>query len=330
LIVPNELDNRSVSFGRSRLKFQNEVTMKLGDWARALLVFFLQSLVAAGSTQGVELCPISTLSEEIDGGRIVYNVAGTGPTVVLLHGLFANKEQWNTLSCMLADDGYRTIAVDLPGYGKSVGYPLAAYRLENQIGKLHALMSRLDIAQFDLAGNSMGGAIASLYASRYPAQVRSLAFIGSPLGVVGWTGAMHNAIYRGINPFIPINVRQLDLELQLLFVTPPSISDAEKRAIVAMYVANNRHYVQVWNIVNLYNDVLWRRPIAKLPTLIIWGIDDRIFGVNGAQRLQRAAPGSELHELPHAGHLLQVERAAEVAPIYVNFIRHQATGTLQR
>jgi abhydrolase domain-containing protein 6 len=304
--------------------------MRLRYWACALLVFVLQGLLATRSAQGVDRCPIATLSEEIDGGKIVYNVAGAGPTVVLLHGLFASKEQWNTLSCLLADQGYRTIAVDLPGYGKSVGYPLADYRLENQIAKLRALMSRLHVAQFDLAGNSMGGAISSLYASRYPEQVRSLAFIGSPLGVTGWTDAMHHAIYRGINPFIPINVWQFDIELQLLFVTPPSIGDAEKQSMVAMYVANNRHYVQVWNIVNLYDDVLMRRPMPKLPTLIIWGIDDRIFGVRGAKRLQRVAPGSELHELPHAGHLLQVESAAEVAPIYVNFLEHQATAVFQK
>ncbi len=126
----------------------------------------------------------------------------------------------------------------------------------------------------------MGGAIASLYASRYSGTSAQPRFHWLAAGRYRLDRRNAQRNFSGYQSFIPINVRQRDLELRLLFVTPPSISDAEKRDIVAMYVANNRHYVQVWNIVNLYDDVLWRRPIPKLPTLIIWGIDDRIFGVN--------------------------------------------------
>ena len=52
------------------------------------------------------------------------------------------------------------------------------------------------------------------------------------------------AIYRGVNPCIPVDTTQLDLELGLLFVKPPLLTDAQKQSIVAPY-----HYVQVWNIV---------------------------------------------------------------------------------
>jgi abhydrolase domain-containing protein 6 len=298
--------------------------MTIGRWVQVLLVFLLQSLVATVLAQRGAPCPISTLSGEIGGGRIVYNVAGAGPNVLLLHGLFADKEQWDALACMLVSNGYRTIAVDLPGYGKSDGYPLADYRLENQVSMLHTLMERLHVQQFDLAGNSMGGAISSLYAGRYPEQVSSVAFIGSPLGITSWSQPIRDAIYRGINPFIPINESQLDIELRLLFVVPPVISDSEKQRIVARYVSNNHHYVQAWNIVNTYDDILARRKLPQLPTLIVLGVDDRIYNVVGAQILQRLISGSELHRLPHAGHLLHIENAPEVAPIYVNFLRSRA------
>jgi pimeloyl-ACP methyl ester carboxylesterase len=262
-----------------------------------------------------------TRSEPIGSGTIVYNQAGRGPSILLLHGLFAAKEQWNALVCRVAAAGYTAIAVDLPGYGKSQGYSLQDYRLGHQVERLHQFAARLKLVRLDIAGSSMGGTIASLYADRYPRQVRSLAFIGSPLGIVEWGQGIRKALYRGINPFIPINGDQFDLELRLLFVNPPEIPAPEKKAIVADYVTRNRHYVQVWDIVNLYDDVLRQPPPSVLPTLIVWGVEDRIYDIAGADALHRAIPGSELHRLPNAGHLLLMENAGEAASIYLAFLR---------
>ena len=72
------------------------------------------------------------------------------------------------MMCRLSEVGYRAIAPDLPGYGNSNGFTLRDYALENQTTLLHELMEKLGIKSFDLAGNSMGGAIAQLYAQSYP------------------------------------------------------------------------------------------------------------------------------------------------------------------
>ena len=87
----------------------------------------------------------------------------------------------------------------------------------------------------------MGGAIAWLYAQRYPNQVHSLAFIGSPLGVVDWANSV-TAIFQGINPFIPITKEQFALEIGLLFFTPAPIPDAVVVEKVNDYNIRNRHY----------------------------------------------------------------------------------------
>jgi pimeloyl-ACP methyl ester carboxylesterase len=298
-----------------------------GSMLRTLSIVVTCCLLTAGGTLQAQAasCAITTHSEKIGNGTIVYNEVGSGPDILLIHGLFAEKEQWNGLACLLAEAGFTAIAVDLPGYGKSQVSALADYALEREVENLHALVARLHISEMDVAGNSMGGAIASLYAGRYPGQVRSLAFLGSPQGITRWGKGVADAIYGGINPFIPVTVAQLDLEFGLLFVKPPQIPLADRKRIIAGYVARNRHYVQIWNIVNLYDDVLAHHPPAKTPTLIVWGDDDRIFDVAGAQSLQSHIPGSELHLLPHAGHLLHLEDAAEVAPIYVDFLKAAAS-----
>jgi pimeloyl-ACP methyl ester carboxylesterase len=303
----------------------------VSEWLQIFLLSLL--LIASSATFAKEIrphCQIETKSEKMSDGTIVYDKAGKGPNILLLHGLFAAKEQWQPLLCLLAAAGYTAIALDLPGYGKSDDFPLAVYPLYNQVALLRQFTDRINVTQLDIAGSSMGGTIATLYANRFPENVRTLAFIGSPLGVVGWSNEVSNLLYRGINPFIPINDDQFDLELHLLFVNPPIIPSSQKREIISNYIALNRHYVDVWHIVTSYANVLWNES-SSAPTLIIWGKDDQIFDISGATKLHRQIPGSEVLRLPHAGHLLLMENADEVTPIYLDFLQsHKMAATKQK
>lgn len=266
-------------------------------------------------------CTIATRSVQMGNGSLIYNQVGNGSPILLLHGLFADKEQWNSILCQLSEGGYRAIAPDLPGYGASQGFDVVNYALDNQVKLLQEFVKGLGIDRLDIAGSSMGGAIATLYTQRYPRQIRSLAFIGSPLGVIEWAKPVREAIYQGINPFIPITTDQFDLEISLLFVTPPQIPDAVKVAKVKDYVDRNRHYQQVWDIVNLYDQVLCQNPPIQVPTLIIWGEADKIYDIQGAEKLQRCIPRSQLLKLPQAGHLLLMENADAAASAYLRFLK---------
>lgn len=264
-------------------------------------------------------CAIATHSAPISKGTLSYNSVGTGQPILLLHGLFASKEQWNSMMCQLSDAGYKAIAPDLPGYGNSTLVATRDYALDHQVVLLHQLTKQLGIRSFDIAGSSMGGAIATLYSKRYPQQVRSLAFIGSPLGVTNWAWSVRNSIFNGINPFIPTTKEQFDLEISLLFVTPPTIPDAVKTDKVNDYITRNRHYQQIWDIVNLYDNVLCQGP-TQLPTLAIWGKEDKIYNIRGADRLQRCIPQTQVIRLPKAGHLLLMENSEEATTDYLRFL----------
>lgn len=265
-------------------------------------------------------CAIATRSARIRNGTLSYNQVGTGQPILLLHGLFADKEQWNSMMCQLSTAGYQAIAPDLPGYGNSTVAATRDYTLENQVALLHQFINQLGIRSFDIAGSSMGGAIATLYSHRYPEQLRSLAFIGSPLGVTDWASSVKNSIFEGINPFIPITKEQFDLEISLLFVTPPTIPDSVKTLKVNDYITRNRHYQKIWNIVNLYDDILCQGRATQLPTFAIWGTEDKIYDIRGASRLQRCIPGSQVIRLPEAGHLLLIEKSEEAITYYLKFL----------
>lgn len=121
-----------------------------------LVLCRLVGYAAVNRSTSASGCAIATRSALISNGTLSYNQIGTGQPILLLHGLFASKEQWNNIMCQLSEAGYRAIAPDLPGYGNSTGFATRDYALENQVVLLHQLTNQLGIRSFDVAGSSMG------------------------------------------------------------------------------------------------------------------------------------------------------------------------------
>ena len=288
-----------------------------------LTFFFLFALFANPlfSQTQVANCPLLTKTVAVDGSAMSYLVGGHGDSIVLLHGLFAQKEQWLDVGCALASQGFEVLAPDLPGYGASSGYPVTVYALDSQVDTLHKFMLRLGKDNMHIAGSSMGGTIAALYAQKYPGQIKSLAFIGAPLGIIGWSPQVRKAIFEGVNPFIPMNEKQFDLEMYLLFFKPPKIDAGIKAKLVQEYVENNRHYQQVWDIVNFYDRSLGSMEMNTPRTLILWGEQDGIFSIDGLPLIKEAFKNSQAMRFPDAAHLLMLEQPKKVVRVYGEFLR---------
>ena len=274
-------------------------------------------------------CAFSQATVNVGGGEIYYDRAGIGQPVILLHGLFAQKEQWQDVLCTLAAAGFDAIALDLPGFGQSEEYPVTVYDLNRQVELLDNFIGMLGIKELTLAGNSMGGAIAALYAEQFPGKVRQLAFIGPPLGLVPWGPRVRQAIIQGVNPFIPTDNTQFGLEMALLFAHPPEVADEVRNSLVSDYVTQNHHYQQVWDIINLFNTVLQdpasERLPGETPVLILWGASDAIYPVGGAEPLHQRLHNSWLVTLPETGHLPMMEKPAETGKLLVQFLRKFAS-----
>lgn len=286
------------------------------------LLLFLGGFGQIHAQEPDSACGITTSEVTLDDGVIHYRQAGAGATVLLLHGLFAQKEQWDEVICLLAAEGYNAIAPDLPGYGQSTTFPITDYRLEQQVVRLRQFLDHLGILHLDIAGNSMGGAIAALFARAYPWQIRTLAFIGPPLGITDWGPSVKDAIFQGTNPFIPVEVAEFDLKLSLLFVHPPVVAEEIKRAAIQDFIARNRHYQQVWTIVSLYDRVLLPPRLSPwLPLFLLWGEEDKIFPIPDAPVLRPPFLRGKLIRLPHAGHLPHVENPVETVDHYLTFLR---------
>lgn len=292
---------------------------------RATSLFLLVLVSANIHAQTVSApCQVEAKEVSLDKGSVQYFKVGSGQPVLLLHGLFAQKEQWTEFACELSKGGFVVYAPDLPGYGASIGFPIEDYQLDKEVLLIHQFVQNLQLKKLHLAGNSMGGAIAALYSAKYPEAVKSLGFIGAPLGIVGWSPQVRNAINSGVNPFIPITVAQLNLEMSLLFSIPPTIPETLQLEILKPYISNNRHYQQVWDIVNLDIDVLMRGQKSYKPTFIVWGEGDGIFNIAGKPLLEKKYPKALSLAIPNASHLIMLEKPSEIAGLYKGFLRMRA------
>ena len=125
----------------------------------ARYVFYLAILISGSAAYGQSSnagCTLVVKTAAIDGGLISYLEGGKGEPVLLLHGLFAQKEQWTEVACALANTGFDVIVPDLPGYGASTGFLVSDYPLESQVRILQHLMNGKQVEKFHIAGSSMG------------------------------------------------------------------------------------------------------------------------------------------------------------------------------
>ena len=288
--------------------------------SKLLFLVLLSFGCACNAQTSDNKCQFISGSMDVGSGKIAYFKVGSGKPVVLLHGLFAQKEQWSDFACNLSKSGYLIYAPDLPGYGQSSGFAIADYQLSKQAELIHGFAQKLNLKTFNLAGNSMGGAIAALLANRYPNEVITLGFIGAPMGIVGWSDQIKAAMYQGINPFIPITLDQFNLEMSLLFANPPAIDQSIKVSAIKEYSENNRHYQQVWDIVNLDISILKAFGKSTKPTFIVWGKDDGIFNIAGRTLLDQKYPKANSSAIPNASHLIMLEKPKEISKLYETFL----------
>ncbi|MER5362298.1 alpha/beta fold hydrolase [Streptomyces sp. NPDC002785] len=113
---------------------------------------------------------------DVAGRAVRYTAAGSGPAVLLLHGLDRSLGNWAPLQAVLPD--HRLIAIDVPGFGRS--QPLPDCRLASLAGHVERVLDRLGLTSaVHVVGNSLGGAIAMQLAAHAPARVSSLALLNS-------------------------------------------------------------------------------------------------------------------------------------------------------
>jgi len=271
-------------------------------------------------------------------GTLSHLEAGSGPPVLLLHGLGATKASLLPTLGALAPD-FRVIAVDLPGFGDS-DKPLAApYDAPYFAQAMVALLDALDIDRADLVGNSMGGRVALELGLQAPDRARRLVLLCPSLA---WLRS---------RPWAPW-LRLVRPELGLLQPAPRRVVEAAVRRIVpgardgwvaagvdeflrAYLTARGRaaFYAAARNIYlerPAGRDGFWTRlPELQPPALFVWGRQDTLVPLAFARHVRANLPGAEHLELD-CGHVPQLEMPDEVHRAIRAFLRRSATRRARR
>ena len=241
-------------------------------------------------------------------------------TIIMLHGFSANKENWLRFSAPLAGQ-YHLIALDLMGHGDSDIDMERSYSIIDQTEFVKDFSKRLNIEKFHLVGNSMGGAISSLYAATHPNQVLSITLI-SPAGIHDIPAKMDELLAQGINPLIASNTEEfidvMNFVMEDQPYIPGVITKVEAEKSVRRQAINQKIFSDIRN--DLGKGLEQKFSNIKAPTLIIWGEDDRAINVKNIDRYAELIPGAEKLILEEIGHLAMLEAPSVSAQALLDFL----------
>jgi len=251
---------------------------------------------------------------------IAYVEGGNGETVLLLHGIGMDKDNWVRFARYLKKM-YHVIAPDLPGFGESSVVLSEGYDIESQVKRIHEFILKVGLTKFHLAGNSMGGLIAGIYAADHPDEILSLGLI-DPGGVMDREPSpIALEVAKGNNPLVPTQPSDFDVLLKFVFVKPPFIPGIVKLYLGEQAAARKDFNQRVFIEAKPEDQLERRMKDIRAKTLIIWGDTDRVFPVSGAPLLNKGIAASKLVIMKDCGHVPMFERPEETAGYYLEFIR---------
>jgi pimeloyl-ACP methyl ester carboxylesterase len=248
---------------------------------------------------------------EIEGMRTHYRDEGTGPPLVLLHGFGSSLYTWDGWVRQLAGTR-RLIRLDLPGFGLTGPVPDGDYRAERYVRVVAALLDRLGVDRTDIAGNSLGGRTALMFALAYPERVRKLILVDAG----GFAPMPPPMVYRLAQT--PIVGRLLLLHvtprfvirrnLETVYGDPSRLTDAVVDRYQAMTLCAGNRAAMLARILGPPDPLLADRlGELKLPVFIQWGELDQWIPLSNAHGFQRGIAGAELRIYPGVGHVSMEE-----------------------
>ncbi|HEY2204508.1 MAG TPA: alpha/beta hydrolase [Pseudonocardia sp.] len=250
----------------------------------------------------------------VHGYRRAFRVAGSGPPLVLVHGIGDSSETWESVMPALAQR-HLVIAPDLLGHGQS-DKPRADYSVAAYANGVRDLLGVLGVPRATLVGHSLGGGVAMQFAYQFPERTERLVLVGSGGGgpevsvmlrllslpgaqallhllrmpTARWQVSMVAAVMRGLGTALGQDAPDL---LRVVDALP----DATARAAFTR---------------SLRSVVDWRGQVITMldrcyltqgmPTLLVWGSRDAVVPVEHGHRAHGAMPGSRLEIFDGAGH----------------------------
>jgi pimeloyl-ACP methyl ester carboxylesterase/putative sterol carrier protein len=285
--------------------------------------------------RAVRASDLRQVDVEVEGARVSTYQVGTGPPLLLLHGLGGTKISWLPIVPELARS-YRLVIPDLPGHGESDKLR-TDYSMRTYAHLVRVLMDATDLPRAIVVGNSMGGRIALELALRSAQRVAGLALLDPALPGLRWRylAGFTRVFPTEFGPLsFPLRRRWMEAAVRGLFAHPERLP---KEAIAAAADEFIRIYSgpaarlafasSLRHLVTERPGPFWasmRR--VRQPSLVVFGDRDRLVPARFGAELAAHLHDCELHFLHEVGHVPQFEATEQTVRLLSPFLERVAAA----
>lgn len=278
----------------------------------------------------------------VHGHRRAFVRMGSGPVLLLLHGLGCDHTTWDQVLVSLART-HTVIAPDLLGHGES-DKPRADYSLGGYANGMRDLLTVLGIDRVTVVGHSFGGGVAMQFAYQFPERTERLVLVAS----------------GGLGPEVTPAIRAITtpgFHQAMVVLAAPGIrhvTTAAMRLLAATGIPQARDLAEVADIYDSFRDPRTRAAIAHvtravvdwkgqivtmadraylteaMPMCVVWGADDLVIPVSHASNASALAPTARVEIIPNAGHFPHKDHPERFAKIVRDFVRSTEPSTHDR
>jgi pimeloyl-ACP methyl ester carboxylesterase len=273
---------------------------------------------------------------DLHGHRAIYRVAGSGPTVVLIHGMINSSRHWEEVALQLAGS-HRVVAPDLIGHGDSAT-PRGDYSLGAHAATIRDLLATIGVERATIVGHSLGGGVAMQFFYQFPQRTERLVLISS-----GGLGREVSPLLRGAA--LPGAATMLRLAANRRLVgaidgaghrlrargsARGAYLEAVARALRPLGEPGSRRaFLQTLrSVIDFHGQHVSARDrlylLGEMPTLIVWGERDRTIPAAHGVEAHRAIPFCRYETLPRAAHFPHLEDPDGLAAVLGDFLASTA------
>jgi pimeloyl-ACP methyl ester carboxylesterase len=265
---------------------------------------------------------------QVQGTTLAWTEMGSGPPLVLLHGLGDSHRTWRRVAPRLAER-FRVLLLDLPGHGLS-DRPDAPYTLDWYAAMVHGWLDAIGVGTTSLIGHSYGGGVAQWMVLAQRSRIERVALVAPGglgrtvnfglrvalfpvLGRLLTQPLMHSGTHVLMRIGIggPVRIEPEEIALSAARNATPGTGRAFHRTVAGCMDLGGQR-VQTWERIH---------EVDSLPLLaLFWGERDRILPVGHAYAAQKRIGGAKLYTYPRAGHFVHLEASEPFTDDVLGFL----------
>jgi pimeloyl-ACP methyl ester carboxylesterase len=242
----------------------------------------------------------------MDGAMVHYREEGHGETLVLLHGAFSSLHTFDTWAAELKKH-FRVLRVDLPGFGLTDVKVDYSQGITPFVQFIENFLERLGVQNFHIIGSSLGGWISWELSLRNPERVKNLILLNSAgfIEVDAIPLPFKMARTPIVGRIVKYAVRRNVLEqfLRQVYYDESKVTEALIERYYDLFSRGHNPEAFLEFVNGHFRDNTRKLKYLTVPTLIIWGEEDRWIPVKFAYRFQKLIPNAKLIIYEHVGHI---------------------------